>query len=46
MRQTGNVVKKEIKVKATLTPGYEKRFTAACLEIIKKREARREGASA
>lgn len=29
---------KEIKVKVTLTPGYEQRFTAACLEVIKKRE--------
>ena len=37
---------KEIKVKATLTPGYEKRYTEACLEIIKRREARREGVSA
>jgi len=37
---------KEIKVKVTLTPDYEKRFTTACLEIIKKREARREDVSA
>lgn len=29
---------KEIKVKVTFTPGYEKRFTSACLEVIKKRE--------
>lgn len=29
---------KEIKVKVTFTPGYEQRFTAACLEVIKKRE--------
>lgn len=44
----GERVKKEaeIKVKVDLTPGYEKRFTAACLEIIKKREIREEGASA
>lgn len=46
MRKTGDVAKKEIKVKATLTSGYEKRFTAACLEVIKRREARGEGASA
>ena len=46
VRKIGDVAKKEIKVKATLSPGYEKRFTTACLEIIKKREARREGASA
>ena len=46
MRETEDVAKKEIKVKATLTPGYEKRFTAACLEIIKRREARRDGESA
>lgn len=28
----------EIKVKVTFMPGYEKRFTAACLEVIKRRE--------
>ncbi len=37
---------KEVKVKVTLTPGYEKRFTAACLEIIKRREARGKEVSA
>ena len=29
---------KEVKVKVTYTPGYEKRFTAACLEVLKRRE--------
>lgn len=37
---------KEIKVKVTLTQGYEKRFTEACLAIIKKREAGKEEVSA
>lgn len=32
---------KEIKVKVTFVPGYEKRFTEACLEVIKKREIKR-----
>ena len=30
--------KSEIKVEVTFTPGYEQRFTAACLEVIKKKE--------
>ena len=30
--------KPEIKVEVTFTPGYEQRFTVACLEIIKRRE--------
>lgn len=29
---------KEIKVVVTYTPGYEKRFTEACLEVLRKRE--------
>ena len=33
---------KDIKVKVVFTPGYEKRFTQACLEIIKKREIKKE----
>lgn len=37
---------KEIKVKVTLTPGYEKRFTDACLKVIKRRETRGEEVSA
>jgi len=31
---------KEIKVQVTYREGYQKRFTAACLEQIRKREAR------
>lgn len=30
--------KKEIKVEITYTAGYQQRFTAACLEILKRRE--------
>lgn len=30
---------KDIKVIVTYTPGYEKRFTEACLEVLRKREA-------
>lgn len=30
---------KEIKVVVTYTQGYEKRFTEACLEVLRKREA-------
>lgn len=33
---------KEIKVVVEFTEGYEKRFTEACLEVLKKREARDE----
>lgn len=33
---------KEIKIKVEYTAGYEKRFTEACLEVLKKREARNE----
>lgn len=29
---------KDIKVKVTYTEGYQKRFTEACLEVLKKRE--------
>ena len=29
---------KEIKVQVTFIDGYEKRFTEACLEVIRKRE--------
>lgn len=31
-------MKKEIKVKVTYSEGYQKRFTQACLNVIKKRE--------
>ena len=30
--------KKEIKVEVKFTPGYEKRFTKACLEVLEKRK--------
>ena len=29
---------KDIKVKVTYTEGYKKRFTEACLEVLKRRE--------
>lgn len=35
----GRNMKREIKVKVILKPGYEKRFTEACLEQIRKRKA-------
>ena len=31
---------KDIKVKVTYTEGYQKRFTEACLEVLKRRELR------
>lgn len=31
-------MKKEIKVQVTYSEGYQKRFTEACLKVIKKRE--------
>ena len=31
---------KEIKVVVTYNEGYEKRFTQACLDVLKKREVR------
>lgn len=31
-------MKKEIKVKLTLTEGYQERFTKACIRVAKKRE--------
>ena len=31
-------MKKEIKVQVTYSEGYKKRFTEACLNVIKKRE--------
>lgn len=34
----GKKIKKEIKVKVTFTEGYEKRFTQACLDVLKRRE--------
>lgn len=32
-------MKKDVKVKVTYTEGYQKRYTQACLEVLKKREA-------
>lgn len=29
---------KEIKVEVKYTPGYEKRFTKACLEVLERRK--------
>ena len=31
-------LKKEIKVRVTFTEGYQKRFTEACLEVLRRRE--------
>lgn len=36
----------EVKVKVDFTPELEKRYTAACLEIIKRRDIKKEGVSA
>lgn len=33
-------MKKEIKVVVEFTEGYQERYTRACLEVIKKREAK------
>ena len=30
--------KKDIKIKVTYTDGYQKRYTEACLEVLRKRE--------
>jgi len=30
--------KKEIKVEVKFTPGYEKRFTKACIEVLAQRK--------
>jgi len=35
----GNRKQKEIKVVVRFTEGYEKRFTEACLDVLRKREA-------
>lgn len=35
-------MKQEIKVKVTFSEGYEKRFTKACLEVLKRRETMKE----
>lgn len=31
-------MKKEIKIKVIFTPEYKQKFTAACLEVIRKRD--------
>ena len=33
----------DIKVKVEFTPGYEKRFTEACLRQLEKRERQKQG---
>lgn len=33
-------MQKDIKVEVTFTEGYQKRFTEACLEVLKKRKDR------
>lgn len=38
MLNKGKKMKKEIKVQVTYSEGYQKRFTEACLKVIKKRE--------
>ena len=35
----------DIKVKVEFTPGYEKRFTEACLSQLEKRDRKRQGLS-
>lgn len=35
-------MKKEIKVHVTFSDGYQKRYTQACLNVIKKREEKEE----
>lgn len=30
--------KEDVKVKVTYTEGYQRRYTQACLEVLKKRE--------
>ena len=38
----GGTSMRDIKVVVTLTEGYQKRFTEACLQIFKKRQERLE----
>lgn len=35
-------MKKEIKVKVEFSEGYERRFTEACLDVLRKRKANEE----
>ena len=35
-------MKKEIKVKVTFTEGYQKRYTQACLDVLEKRETKKQ----
>lgn len=37
-KKEGDLMKKEIKVRVTFTEGYQKRFTEACLEVLRRRE--------
>ena len=34
--------RKEIKVAVTFTEGYQQRYTKACLDVIRKRELKKE----
>ena len=34
-------MKKEIEVRLELSEGYEQRFTAACIEILKRRDMKK-----
>ncbi len=44
VREVGRMLKAEdIKVKVEFTPGYEKRFTEACLRQLEKRERQKQG---
>ena len=38
-------MKKEINVKVIFTEGYEKRYTQACLEVLRKRDKKKTEAS-
>ena len=37
------MLKQEVKVKVEFTPGYETRFTEACLRQLAKRERKQQG---
>jgi len=41
-KRGGTNLKKEVKVEVTYTPGYEKRYTEACLAVLKRRKAKQE----
>ena len=41
-KKSGNKKRKEVKVAVTFTDGYQQRYTQACLDVIRKRELRKE----